>query len=52
MLLRLLRSHLRPYRTWLGLSVTLQFVGTIAALYLPALNAGIIDNGVVKRPAG
>jgi ATP-binding cassette, subfamily B, multidrug efflux pump len=47
-LLGLLRQHLRRYRTWLGLIVALQFVGTIAALYLPTLNADIIDNGVVK----
>jgi ATP-binding cassette, subfamily B, multidrug efflux pump len=48
MLVRLLRSHLRPYRQWLGLVVGLQFVATMAALYLPRLNADIIDSGVVK----
>ncbi len=44
----LLGDHLRPYRRWLGLIVLLQFIGTIAALYLPTLNADIIDNGVAK----
>ena len=46
MLLRLVRVHLRPYRTWLWAVVALQFVGTVAALYLPTLNADIIDKGV------
>ena len=46
MLLRLVRTHLEPYRRWLSIVVALQFVGTVAALYLPSLNADIIDNGV------
>jgi ATP-binding cassette, subfamily B, multidrug efflux pump len=46
MLLRLVRSHLQPYRRWLTAVVALQFTGTVAALYLPSLNADIIDNGV------
>src|SRR5690606_16610965 len=47
MLLRMLRQFLAPYRRWMGTVVVLQLVGTIAALYLPSLNADIIDNGVV-----
>jgi len=47
MLLQILRSHLRPYRREMVIVVSLQLVGTIAALYLPSLNADIIDNGVV-----
>ena len=46
MLLRLVRTHLQPYRRWLAIVVGLQFVGTVAALYLPSLNADIIDKGV------
>lgn len=46
MLLRLARTRLRPYRTWLTLVVLLQLVGTLAALYLPSLNADIIDRGL------
>ena len=46
MLLRLLRQYLEPYGRWLAIVVGLQFVGTIAALFLPSLNADIIDNGV------
>ena len=48
MLLRVLRTHLRPYAGNLSLVVVLQLVGTIASLYLPSLNADIIDNGVAK----
>jgi ATP-binding cassette, subfamily B, multidrug efflux pump len=47
-LLRLLQEHLRPYRRPLGIVVLLQFVGTMAALYLPSLNADIIDNGIAR----
>jgi ATP-binding cassette subfamily B protein len=47
MLLRLVRRFLGPYRRPLTVVVLLQFVGTVAALYLPSLNADIIDNGVV-----
>ena len=47
MLLRLLRSYLRPYRTPLALVMVLQLAQTIATLYLPTLNANIIDKGVI-----
>ncbi|MFC7496486.1 MULTISPECIES: ABC transporter ATP-binding protein [unclassified Nocardioides] len=46
MLLRLLRNELAPYRAWLGVVVLFQFLGVLAMLYLPSLNADIIDNGV------
>ncbi|MFG1806249.1 ABC transporter ATP-binding protein [Streptomyces sp. NPDC049040] len=52
MLIRLLRSHLGPYKRPIGLLVALQLVQTIAALFLPTLNADIIDNGVVKGDSG
>ncbi|GIF35837.1 ABC transporter ATP-binding protein [Actinoplanes xinjiangensis] len=52
MLIRLLKVHLRPYRTEITLVVIFQFLQTIATLYLPALNADIIDNGVVKGDTG
>lgn len=52
MLIRLLRSHLRPYRTPITLLVLLQFVQTCATLYLPTLNADIIDEGVVEGDTG
>ena len=52
MLIRLLRSHLRPYRRPLLAVVVLQLVGTMASLYLPSLNADIIDNGVATGDTG
>ena len=48
MMLRLLRERLAPYRTWLIMVVVLQFIGVVAMLYLPSLNADIIDEGVAK----
>jgi ATP-binding cassette subfamily B protein len=47
MLRRTLRTYLRPYKREMAIVVVLQLVGTIASLYLPSLNADIIDNGVV-----
>ncbi|NEB74814.1 ABC transporter ATP-binding protein [Streptomyces sp. SID14478] len=52
MLIRLLRTHLGPYKKPIGLLVLLQFLQTCAALYLPTLNANIIDNGVVNGDTG
>ena len=48
MLISLLRTYLQPYKRALAAVIALQFLGTIAALYLPTLNADIIDNGVAK----
>src|SRR4051812_2102901 len=47
-----MREHLRPYRRLLLGVVAFQLVGTIAALYLPSLNADIIDNGVARGDTG
>ncbi|MFD4631990.1 ABC transporter ATP-binding protein [Streptomyces sp. NPDC058284] len=52
MLIRLLRTYLRPYQKPIALLVLLQFLQTCAALYLPSLNADIIDNGVVEGDTG
>ncbi|MEU6175395.1 ABC transporter ATP-binding protein [Streptantibioticus parmotrematis] len=52
MLVRLLRAYLRPYTTSIALIVLLQLVSTLATLYLPTLNANIIDKGVVKGDTG
>ncbi|MEU8550161.1 ABC transporter ATP-binding protein [Streptomyces roseoverticillatus] len=52
MLVRLSRAYLRPYSTSIALIVLLQLVQTLATLYLPSLNADIIDNGVVKGDTG
>jgi ATP-binding cassette subfamily B protein len=45
---RLLVNYLRPYRRELAIVLVLQLVGTIASLYLPSLNADIIDFGVAR----
>jgi ATP-binding cassette subfamily B protein len=52
MLLRLLRTHLRRYRRPLLVVVLLQLLGTMAVLYLPSLNADIIDQGVARGDTG
>ncbi|MFE4254891.1 ABC transporter ATP-binding protein [Streptomyces sp. NPDC056910] len=52
MLIRLLRTYLGPYKKPIGVLVLLQFLQTCASLYLPTLNADIIDNGVVKGDTG
>jgi ABC-type multidrug transport system fused ATPase/permease subunit len=52
MLIRLLRSHLRPYRRQLIWVVILQALQATAGLYLPRLNARIIDEGVATGDTG
>jgi ATP-binding cassette subfamily B multidrug efflux pump len=46
-LIRLLRTHLRPYKRQLLVLFGLQTVQAMANLYLPSLNANIIDRGVI-----
>jgi ATP-binding cassette subfamily B multidrug efflux pump len=48
MLLRLLRDMLRPYSRPIALIILFQFLQTLAMLYLPTLNADIIDRGVIE----
>ncbi|MBO8190937.1 ABC transporter ATP-binding protein [Streptomyces oryzae] len=52
MLIRLLSARLRHYRRPIALLVLLQLIQTSATLYLPTLNADIIDNGVVRGDTG
>lgn len=52
MLIKLLRAYLGPYKKPILLLVLLQLLQTCASLYLPTLNADIIDNGVVKGDTG
>ncbi|MDO8107523.1 ABC transporter ATP-binding protein [Isoptericola sp. b441] len=52
MLMRLLRSHLRPYARPLALVLVLQLAQAIANLFLPSLNADIIDKGVLTGDTG
>ena len=52
MLMRLLREYLRPYVRPLAAVVGLQLVASMASLYLPSLNADIIDTGVARGDTG
>ena len=52
MLIRLLRNYLRPFYGALAIVIGLQLVATIASLYLPSLNADIIDGGVTTGDTG
>src|SRR5919204_599282 len=51
-LIRLLATSLRPYRGPAGLVLILVLVQSIGNLYLPNLNADIINNGVAKGDIG
>ena len=46
---RLLKSHLAPYRGILVAVTVLQLFQSIALLYLPTLNASLIDEGVATN---
>jgi len=48
MLLALLRQYVRPYRWLLTVVAAFQVISTLASLYLPTVNAAIIDDGVAK----
>jgi ATP-binding cassette subfamily B multidrug efflux pump len=49
---RLLREYLRPFRRALLIVLLLQLVQTIAGLFLPSLNADIIDRGIAAGNTG
>ncbi|CAL8974149.1 multidrug ABC transporter ATP-binding protein [Tessaracoccus lapidicaptus] len=46
-LARLINRYIRPYWGLLSIVIVLQTIATIMSLYLPTLNARIIDEGVV-----
>lgn len=52
MLWKLLVEYLRPHRQLLVAVVVFQLAQSIASLYLPTLNADIIDEGVAKGDTG
>ncbi|MEO4037936.1 ABC transporter ATP-binding protein [Micrococcaceae bacterium Sec6.3] len=52
MLWTLLRCHGRPYLGAILAVLVLQLVSTLAMLYLPSLNARIIDEGIAKGDTG
>lgn len=51
-LLKLLTQHARPYVPLIIATVLLQLVSVIAALWLPSLNADIIDRGIALGDTG
>ncbi|MGK2879973.1 MAG: ABC transporter ATP-binding protein [Mycobacterium sp.] len=52
MLSALLRRFVRPYRGLVAAVMTLQIISTLASLYLPTVNAAIIDDGVATGDTG
>jgi ATP-binding cassette subfamily B protein len=52
MLVQTLRDFLRPYRKQLLIVLALTTVQTMCVLFLPTLNADIIDNGVITGDTG
>ncbi len=48
MLTSLLKKYLKPYKTGVLISIILLLIQSVASLYLPYLNADIINNGVLK----
>ena len=51
-MIRLLAKYLRPYRPQLILVVLLQLTQSVASLFLPSINALIIDKGVATGDTG
>ncbi|HEX4213873.1 MAG TPA: ABC transporter ATP-binding protein [Candidatus Dormibacteraeota bacterium] len=48
MLIQLIRTYIRPYRIQVAIVAVLTLIQSLANLYLPNINADIINNGVVK----
>ena len=48
MLIKLINRHIKPYWGLVAVVLLMQLIATIASLYLPTLNARIIDQGVAK----
>ncbi|GAA1394055.1 ABC transporter ATP-binding protein [Luteococcus peritonei] len=48
MLVRLINRYIKPYWGLVGIVLLLQLIAVIASLYLPNLNARIIDQGVAR----
>ena len=52
MLTQILKSYLRPYKKQVYLILLMLLIQAIASLYLPNLNADLINNGVAKGNVG
>jgi len=51
-LIKLINRYIKPYWGLVAVIALLQLIASIASLYLPTLNAHIIDNGVAKGDTG
>lgn len=51
-MIALLRTYLRAYRRWLLAVVIFQAIQATASLFLPSLNADIIDKGIIAGDSG
>jgi ATP-binding cassette, subfamily B, multidrug efflux pump len=51
-LIALLRQRLRPYARTVTLIAVLQLVQALGLLYLPTLNADVIDHGILAKDTG
>ena len=52
MLRALLSQYVRPYRALVAVVMALQVISTLASLYLPTVNAAIIDDGIATGDTG
>lgn len=52
MLLALVRQYMRPYRWTVATVTALHLASALGSLYLPTINAAIIDEGVAKGDTG
>ena len=52
MLTQILKSYLRPYKKQVYLILLMLLIQAIASLYLPNLNADLINNGIAKGNIG
>ena len=52
MLTKILKRYLRPYKRQVYLIILMLLIQAIASLYLPNLNADLINNGVAKGNIG
>ena len=52
MLTQILKKYLRPYKKQVYLILVMLLIQAIASLYLPNLNADLINNGVAKGKVG
>ena len=50
--MRLVRAQLAKHRRWFAGLIVFQLVSVTATLYLPTINADLIDNGLLRTDVG